>query len=265
MLAYKFMQRALLAALMLSIMIPSIGVVMVNRRTSMIGDALSHVALAGISIGLIFNFQPLIGAVVIAVFAAFLIERIRREMPQFGDMATAVVISFGLGVTSLLSDFTPGGTSLESYLFGSISTVSQNELIAIAIAFVMVMFVNIKYYSALQDIAVDSTMARLSGVNVNLVNNIFTFLSAITIALASKIIGVLLVSSLLVLPVATALIVSRSYRQTYTISVVLGVIYTMVGVVASYHFDIKPGGAIVLNALLGMLIFAIYAKLRKKK
>lgn len=119
-------------------------------------------------------------------------------------------------------------------------------------------------YGGLLDIAVDCNLARISGVRVELVNAIFTLISAVTIALSVKIIGALLVSSLIVLPVATALILSRSYKQTYLITIGLGVIYMMAGVVTSYYIDLKPGGAIVINALLGMLIFALIAFCKKR-
>lgn len=263
MLAYKFMQRALIVSLMISIMIPLIGIVMVNRKTSMIGDALSHVSLAGIGLGLIFAFDPLIGAIFACIVGAFSIEGIRKKFPQYGDMATAIIVSIGLGLAAILSDLAPGGNTFESYLFGSIASVSPVDVIIVSITFILVVGASIIFYSGLLDIAVDSNLARMAGVKVSTVNNIFTFLSALTIALSAKIIGALMITSLIVLPVATALLVSRSYKQTWILSIALGIIYMMVGVVFSYYYDIKPGGAIVINAVVGMLIFWIISRLRK--
>lgn len=263
MLAYKFMQRALIVSLMISIMIPLIGIVMVNRKTSMIGDALSHVSLAGIGLGLIFAFDPLIGAIFACIVGAFSIEGIRKKFPQYGDMATAITVSIGLGLAAILSDLAPGGNTFESYLFGSIASVSPVDVIIVSITFILVVGASIIFYSGLLDIAVDSNLARMAGVKVSTVNNIFTFLSALTIALSAKIIGALMITSLIVLPVATALLVSRSYKQTWILSIALGIIYMMVGVVFSYYYDIKPGGAIVINAVVGMLIFWIISRLRK--
>ncbi|KXO16244.1 metal ABC transporter permease [Peptoniphilus sp. GNH] len=264
MLEFAFMRKALLAGFMLSIMIPMIGIVMVNRKTSMIGDALSHTALTGVGLGLILGFDPLIGSAIICIIAAFLIELIRKKFPQYGDMATAVIMSTGLGLASILSDFAPGGNSLESYLFGSISSVTDRDCINIAIIFILIVLTSVFRYSGLLAISIDSNLARLSGIKVRALNNLFTLLSAITIALAVKIVGALMVTSLVVLPVATSLIVARSYKQTYFLTVALGVLYMMVGIISSYHFDIKPGGAIVVNAVLGMLIFAALSKLKKK-
>lgn len=265
MLEFDFMRRTLLVSFMLSIMIPLIGIVMVNRKTSMVGDALSHVSLAGVGIGLILGIDPMIGAIVVCVLGAFSIEFIRKKFPQYGDMATAITLSMGLGIAAILSDFAPGGNTFESYLFGSISSVTPNDVIIVGIIFVLVVLGSIISYGGLLDIAVDKNLARLAGVNVKLVNNIFTVFSAITIALACKIVGALLVTSLIVLPVATSLIVSRSYKKTYIISVILGIIYMMLGITISFYYDVKPGGAIVINALIGMFIFGIYSKIRKRK
>lgn len=264
MLQFDFMRKALLAGLMLSVMIPLIGVVMVNRRTSMVGDALSHTSLAGVGLGLILGMDPTIGAVVICVVAGFSIELIRKHFPQYGDMATAVIMSTGLGIAAILSDIAPGGNTFESYLFGSISSVTTIDVIQVGIVFVLVTVASLVYYSALMDIAIDRNLARLAGVKVGQVNVLFTLLSAVTIALACKVVGALLAASLIVLPVATALFISRSYRQTLLLSVLFGILYTMAGIVMSYHFDVRPGGAIVLHAVAGMLLVALYGKLSKK-
>lgn len=264
MLEFDFMIRALLVGLMLSIMIPLIGVVMVNRKTSMTKDALSHTSLAGVGLGLILGLDPVIGAVFICIVAAFLIEIIRKKFPQYGDMAVAVIMSTGLGFAAVLSDFAPGGNTFESYLFGSISAVTEQDLIFIGIVFVLVLYLSIRYYGALLDIAINENLARLAGVNVRYINSIITLLTAITIALACKIVGALLVASLIVLPVATTLMVSRSYKTTVLLSVLLGVIYTMVGIIISYYYDIRPGGSIVINSVIGMMVMGIINLSRRK-
>ncbi|MCI5972102.1 MAG: metal ABC transporter permease [Anaerococcus sp.] len=265
MLEFAFMRKALLSGFLLSIMIPLIGIVMVNRKTSMIGDALSHTALTGVAMGLILGFDPLLGSAMVCVIAAFLIEFIRKKLPQYGDMATAVIMSTGLGIAAILSDFAPGGNSFESYLFGSISSVTSADVLNTSLIFILVLALCISRYSALLAISIDNNTARLAGVKVKIIDMIFTFLSAVTIALAVKIIGALMVTSLIVLPVATSLIISRSYKQTFFVTIILGIIYMMAGIILSFHFDIKPGGAIVVNAVIGMLIFALYKKMRKTR
>ena len=264
MLEFDFMRRKLAVSLMLSIAVPLIGIIMVNRRPAMVGDALSHTSLAGVGLGLILGFDPILGAIAICIVAAFSIESIRKYFPQFGDMATAVTMSAGLGFAVILSDIAPGGSSFETYLFGSISSVTSFDVISTAVVFVLVLASSIIFYGGLLDIVIDGNLARLSGVNVKLVNGLFTLLAAVTIALACKVVGALLVASLIVLPVATSLIVSKSYKQAFLLSVLLGVIYTMLGVSFSYYFNIRPGGAIVANAVIGMLLFLLFKAVRKK-
>lgn len=265
MLQYSFMIRTLLVSLMISIIIPLIGIVIVNRGTSMMGDALSHVSLAGVALGLILSINPLIGAIFACVIGAFSIEKIRKKFPQFGDMATAIITSMGLGLAALLSDFSPGGSSFDAYLFGSIASVSKTDLIIVLITFILVLAISLIYYFGLLSIAVDPQLAKMNGVNVRRINSIFTLLSALTIALSAKIIGALMVTSLIVLPVASSLLISKSYKATFLNTLVLGVLYTLSGVILSYYFDLKPGGAIVVIASLGMLVCLLISKLKSKK
>lgn len=264
MLEFEFMRRALLVGFMLSIAVPLIGVIMVNRRTSMVGDALSHTSLAGVGLGLIGGFDPVIGAICVCIVAGFSIEGIRKKFPHYGDMATAVTMSAGLGIAVILADLAPGGNTFESYLFGSITAVTQGDVIATTIVFVLVVLASIICYGGLLDLVIDPVLARISGVKTKLVNGIFTLLAAVTIALACKVVGALLVASLIVLPVATALIVAKSYKQAFFTALILGIIYTMLGLTTSYHFDVRPGGAIVINAVVGMLIFVAYGFVTKR-
>lgn len=263
MLNYAFMRNALLAGFIIAIMTPLIGSIMVNRGTSMIGDSLSHVSLAGVGVGLIFGFNPVIGSIVICVIAALFIDAIRKNKPQYGDMGIAVITSAGLGIASVLSDIAPGGNTFESYLFGSISSVTKADVIFSLIVLLFVLYLSVKYYNALLDISVNSNLARIAGVNVNLVDMLFTIITAVAIAISSKVIGALLVTSLIVLPVATSLLISKSYKTTIIYSVILGIIYTMLGIIISYYYDIRPGGTIVILALIGMLIMSLYRKIKK--
>lgn len=264
MLQYSFMIRTLLVSLMISIIIPLIGIVIVNRGTSMIGDALSHVSLTGVAIGLILSINPLIGAVIACIIGAFSIEKIRKKFPQFGDMATAIITSVGLGLAAVLSDFSPGGNSFDAYLFGSIASVSNVDVIIVLITFIFVVTISFVYYFGLLSIAVDKQLAKMSGVNVEKINFIFTLLASITIALSSKIIGALMVTSLIVLPVASSLLISKSYKKTFFNTIILGIIYTLLGVTFSYYFDVKPGGSIVVIASIGMIICLSISKINHK-
>ena len=265
MLQFSFMRRALLAGFLLSMVISSIGVIMVNRKTSMVADAISHTSLTGVGLGLIFGFDPIFGAVGVCVVAAFSIEGIRRRFPNQGDMSTAVIMSMGLGIAATLAGFAPGGNTFESYLFGSISSVTREDMLYIIALTIPVLLCCFIYYGGYLSIGVDKTLARINGVKVKLIDFYFTLLSAVAIAVSCKIVGALMVSSLIVLPVMTSLIFAKSYKSTYISSVVLSVIYTLLGITASYYMDINPGGMIVINACVGIILFTFINFLRNKK
>ena len=264
MLSYDFMQRALAVGVMLAVIIPMIGLVMINRKTSMIGDALSHSSLAGIAIGLIVAINPMWTSLVFCVLGAFAIDIIRKRFKDFGDMATAIIMSFGIGLAAILSDFSPGGKSFESYLFGSITTVSREDVILVGIIFALVVTMSLYFYNALLFISINPIMARLAGVKVGMVNGVFTFLTAITIAISAKIVGALMITSLMVIPVATALLMSDSYKKTYLISLIFSVIFMLIGITLSFYYGLKPGGSIVMIAIGTLLIVAIGKKIIEK-
>lgn len=268
MLAYDFMKRAFIVGILLAIIIPMIGVIMINRKTSMIGDALSHTSLAGIGLGLILGQNPVWWSLVVCVVAAFAIEFIRKKFKDYGDMATAIIMSTGIGLAAIMSDYSPGGTSFESYLFGSITTLTRTDLYMAGGVSLGVIFVSLYLYWALLYISIDPLMARLAGVRVELIGGIFTFLTAITVAISAKMVGALMVTSLMVLPVATSLLIGRSYKETYFLSIVFAIISLLTGIILSYQYGIKTGGATVVFAVLGLILVGslskIYKKIKKK-
>lgn len=264
MLSYDFMRRALAVGIMLAVIIPMIGLVMINRKTSMIGDALSHSSLAGIAMGLIFSINPMWTSLIFCILGAFAIDIIRKRFKEFGDMATAIIMSFGIGLAAILSDFAKGGKSFESYLFGSITTVSSDDLILVGIIFILVVLMSLYFYNALLFISINPIMARLAGVKVKTVNSVFTFLTAVTIAISAKIVGALMITSLMVIPVATALLTSKSYKKTYLLSLVYSVIFMLVGITISFYYGLKPGGSIVMIAIGTLVIVAICKMIEDK-
>ena len=225
---------------MLGVTIPQIGIVVVNRKTSMMGDALSHTSLAGVALGLIFGFNPSLGAIFVCLISAFAIEAMRYRFPQYGDMATAVVMSIGLGAASILSDFTPGGNTLESYLFGSISSATPHDVIASIVLFVVVLFVTLFFYGGLLNISIDPNLARLDGVPVHVINSVFTALTAITVALSAKMVG-----ALWFLPCwlfrRLFFVLSPLYKQMYLVSLTLGLVFMMSGLTLSWYLRDQAG------------------------
>lgn len=255
---YDFMIRALIVGVLVSIMIPCIGTIAVNKRSSTIGDALSHTSLAGVIIGLILGFNPIIGAIIICTISAFGVEFLRKRMPKDSDLATAIIMSFGIGLSAILSDFIPGTANLESFLFGSIVAIDKFETFLIIAIFIIVIIAFILMYKGMVYTIFDETGARLAGVNTKVINNVFTLLMALTISVASRIVGVLMISSLMVLPVAVGLKVSKSYLKTVIISCILGVIYTITGIFLSFYLNLKPGGVIVLIGVIVLSLVLIF-------
>ena len=260
---FEFMRRAFLVGIMLSIVIPCIGVVMVNKRNSMIGEALSHVSLAGVTIGLIFRVNPIITAIVSCAIASFSIEIMRRYFPKNSDISTAIIMSMGIGLAAVLSDFVKGAANFNSFLFGSIVAISDFEVILVTMVFFIVIAVFVVLYKALLYVSFDEVGARLAGIRVQTVNIIFTFLISLSISIASRTVGVLMVSSLMVIPVACALRVSKSYFQTVVYSILFGMLFTIAGIVISYYKGLKPGGTMVLTGIVMLMTIVILQNLRK--
>lgn len=253
------MRRALLVGLFLGAVLPLIGVVLVNRRTPVLGDALSHVSLAGVIAGLLLGINPIAGAMVLSVTAALSIEAIRRKFPSFGELSTAIILSTGVGLASLLSGFVTSGQGYDSFLFGSIVSVSRTEMwvvmgisIGIALAFVYL-------YQDLLYISVDPEGARIAGVKTQRVNLIFTLMTALVISIASRTVGVLLISSLMILPVACSIRVARSYFQTVLFACGFGIVFTLTGLTLAFYLGLKPGGAIVLTAVAVFLLLFLFS------
>lgn len=251
MLGYQFMQRALLAGAALAVTLPLIGVTLVLRRTSMTGDALAHCSLAGVAGGLVAGIDPVVGALVACVIASLSMEGMRRRMPRSADLTIAIVSAVGAGLAGILSSFAGNTRSLDDYLFGSIVAVSADELQSVLMLSCGVVAFWIVVRRALFSISVDESMARASGVRVAAVEVAFALVTGVVISISARIIGSLVVSSMLVTPVAVGLQVARSYRATIATAVVASLVSTMGGLVVSWYLALRPGGAIVL---LGALI-----------
>lgn len=258
------MRKALLVGLLLGFVLPLIGVVLVNRRTPVLGDALSHVSLAGVIGGLLMGINPLVGAMIFSLLAALSIDRIRARFPAFGEMGTAIVLSAGVGLASLLSGFRIKGPSYESFLFGSIVSVSDFELYWVIGIALLVLGLFLRYYRSLLYLSVDPDSAGVAGVPRRRVDLLFTIMTALVISIASRTVGVLLISSLMILPVSCAMLVSRSYRSTVVTASTLGAAFTLIGLTIAYYGGLKPGGAIVLLAVLTFVFLFVIQKGKKR-
>ncbi len=261
-LSYDFMQRAFVVAIFISIITPLIGNVIVLKRLSTVGDALSHSSLAGVAIGLCLGINPVLGAVILAIVSALCIEAIRKEFPKYTEIATSVVMSVGVGLAAIFSGFVKNAANFNSFLFGSIVAVSEFEMymvVALSVTVILAMYI---MHDKLFYITFDEEGARLAGVPVNRINFIFTVLTAIVVSVSARTVGALVISSLMVLPVAAALQISKSYKNNIVLAVIFAVLFTVVGLVLSFYLDLKPGGTIVILGTLVLMITILIRKLR---
>lgn len=247
---YDFMRRALIAALLVGLAAPAVGIFLVQRRLALIGDGLGHIAITGVALGLLLNSAPIPFALLTAVAGAVAIELIRSRREAFAEIALAMLFYGGLGGGVVLASQAPSGSrNLGQYLFGSITTTSAGDLRTFALLATLVLAVSIGLSRSLFSVSNDDEYARASGLPVMRINLVLAVLSALTVVVSMRIVGVLLVSALMVVPVATAQLVARSFRQTFVIGLVLGVIVSVAGVGVSFYADTPPGGSIVLLAI----------------
>ncbi|MDW7650978.1 MAG: metal ABC transporter permease [Bacillota bacterium] len=254
-----FMQRAFAAGIVVAVLCPTIGIYLVLRRLSMIGEMFAHISLAGVALGIFTGIYPLASALGLSLVAAAGLEALRRTYRIFGDLAIAIMISAGIGLAVVLISLSPN-FDLFSYLFGSIIAISGKDLQLIASIGFFVLALIILLQKELFFIAFDEEAARAAGVRVELVNTLFVVATALTIAVAMRVVGILLVSSLITVPVAAALQVGRSFRATVAYSYVFALAAVLSGLFVAYHADLAPGGSIVLISVLLFVAAALYNK-----
>lgn len=258
-LQFGFMQRALLAGIVIGAVAPAIGTFLVLRRLSLFGETLAHVSLAGVAAGFLWNIYPVLSALGLSLLAAGAIERLRRAYPRHGEVALATTLSAGIGLAAVLISLYRGSGDLLAYLFGNIVTISWPDVIVVAGAGLVALAAVYWLYHDLISAALDEELASIAGLPVRALGLLFALLTAATVAVTMRLVGVLLVSSLMVLPVAAALQLSRSFRAVVIWAIVLGEAAVVVGLALAFYLDLAPGGTVVLTAvalLLGALAAA---------
>lgn len=257
---YSFMVRALLAGLLIAITMPIMGTFLVARRYSLIADSLAHVSLAGIGAGLLFGGSPVIVAVPITMAGAVLLEWLRQNRRLSGEVSLAILMSGGLALAVVFANLAQGSnTDFTSYLFGSITTTAPRDLVVLSIAAVLTLLIIGVNYRALQHIAFDEDSAHIAGYRVNLLNYTLAALTALMVVLSLRIVGGLLISAMLVIPVITASQFTRSFARTIVLGVILAIIAIFAGLVLAFYASIAAGGAIVLSSIV-LLIAAMIIK-----
>jgi zinc transport system permease protein len=252
---YDFMRRALAAAVLVGLSAPATGIFLVQRRLALIGDGLGHVAVTGVALGLVLDRAPVVVALLVAVAGAVAVELIRARREGFAEIALAILFYGGIAGGLVLATRAPSGSrTLNQYLFGSITTTTSSDLITFAILAAVVMTLTVSLGPALFAVSNDEDFARASGLPVLPLNLTLAVLSAVTVVISMRVVGVLLISALMVVPVATAQLISGSFHGTYRLGVAIGAAVAVAGVAASYYLDTPSGGTIVL---LAIALFAI--------
>ncbi|MCU1370228.1 MAG: ABC-type Mn2+/Zn2+ transport system, permease component [Ilumatobacteraceae bacterium] len=264
---YTFMQRALVASVLIGLSAPSVGVYLVQRRLSLIGDGLGHVALAGVAVGILTSSSPVWAALVFAVGGAVAIELIRARGRTSGDVALAVLFYGGIAGGVVLISQAPGGTpsNLNAYLFGAITTTTRSDLVAFAVLSAIVLLVTHGLGRYLFAVSNDEEYATASGLPVLPLNLLLAIMTAVTVVVSMRVVGLLLISALMIVPIATAQLIAGSFRATVAIGTVIGVVASVAGVTTSYYQDTPSGGTIVLFAIGFFVIVAAVTGLRERR
>jgi zinc transport system permease protein len=250
-LSYSFMQRAFVAGITIGLVAPLIGTFLVAKRYSLIADSLAHVSLAGVAIGLILGINPILGALVVAVLVALLIEKLRSAQKLSGEIALAMFLSSGLAVAVVLIGLAKSlHVDLFSYLFGSITTVQPADLWLIVPLGLAVMVLIGLFYKELTYLAFDDESARVAGLPVKVLNQLLVIMAAVTVVVSLRIVGGLLIGALMVIPVAAAMQVAKSLKQTMLAAMAFGLASVILGLLAAFYLNLAAGGAIVIVALI---------------
>jgi zinc transport system permease protein len=264
-LQYGFIQRALVSGIAVAISCSVVGLFLVLRRQSLFADALSHMAFGGIAIGLFANLYPIWTAFIVSIFAALGITKLRESTKIPPDSAVAVLLSAGLAVGVILIGLAGGFTlDLYSFLFGSILLVSMQDQEIILVASALILTILYFIYRELVYIAFDEEQAQVSGINVSRLNYIFIVLASIVVITSIRLVGVLLISSLIVIPNITAMMFGKGFKKTAMISVSIGILSVLTGIVISYVMNLAPGGTIVLVSVTVFLAAIIMKDLNKR-
>jgi zinc transport system permease protein len=265
---YEFLQNAFLTGIMIGVLAPLLGVFIVVRRLSLIADALSHVTLAGIAASLLIekNFaimsglNPLYLGMVFSVGGSLFIEKLRAVYKHYQELAIPIIMSSGVGLGVIFISLANGfNTDLFSYLFGSVSAVSRTDLWVIFVICILVISVIIILYKELFLLSFDEEHAKASGIAAKSIHFIFIVMVALVIAASMRIVGILLVSSLMTLPVAASIRIAKGFKQTIFLSIIFGEVSVLGGLFTAYYLDLAPGGTIVMIAVL-ILVGAIFYK-----
>lgn len=261
---YGFMQRALVAGTLIAALCAVLGVFLVLRRFSLIGDGLSHVTFGGVALALFLRVDPVytaVAAIPVVLLSSLGILKLTEKARIYGDAAIGIVSSFGIACGILLAGAAGGvNVDLLSFLFGSILSISRDELLIAVALFGIVIATVVFFYNDLFAITFDEELARSSGIKTGRINGLLVLLTALTVVLAMKLVGIMLISALLIVPAVTALQVARGFRSTILAAAGFAVLSVVAGIFLSFVMNLPTGGVIVM---INIILFVIAYSFRK--
>lgn len=259
-----FMVRALIIGVLISLCASLLGVSLVLKRYSMIGDGLSHVGFGALALATAFNVAPMYVAIPVVIITAFLLLRINESGKLKGDAAIALVSASALATGVMIVSVSSSNVDLNSYLFGSIYAVSQNDMylsICLSLAVIILYFV---FYNKMFAVTFDENFARATGANATGYNMVMACLTAVTIVVGMRLVGSLLISSLIIFPPLTSMRIYKTFKKVIISSSIVGVVCVVVGIILSFILDVPASACIVLTNLAAYVIFALIGSMKKK-
>ncbi|NLC54518.1 MAG: metal ABC transporter permease [Erysipelothrix sp.] len=258
-LQYDFIIRAILVGSLIALSSAFLGIFLVLQRQSMIGDGLAHVSFATIAIALFFNQSPLIVSIPLVILASFLIIKLNDKAGINGDAAIGLISAFAVALGVLISSLSQGfNIDLFSYLFGSILVISQLDVILSIILSVIVIVLIVFYYNSLFAMTYDQEFAKVIGLDTNKMKYLISVLTSITVVLGIRVVGTMLISSMIIFPTVTALLVTKSFKETILMSTIVSVLSVILGIFISYIFNLPTGATIVIiNGIIFVLVLTI--------
>lgn len=266
MFSYSFMTKAFIVGILISICASLVGISLVLKRNSMIGDGLSHVGFGAFSMATVLNFAPLEFALPIVIISSFLILRLNENSKIHGDSAIAILSSSSLAIGTFVISITKGvNTDINNYLFGSILSISNNDLILSIILSIIVIILYLLCYNQIFALTFDETFAKSIGVKTEVYNIIFACLCSVVVVLGMRLMGSLLISSLIIFPTISAMQIAKNFKGVVILAVIVSLINFVVGLTLSYFLSTPTGATIVIFNLITLIIFKIFNLIRRNK
>ena len=266
MFSYSFMTKAFIVGILISICASLVGISLVLKRNSMIGDGLSHVGFGAFAIATVLNFAPLEFALPIVIISSFLILRLNENSKIHGDSAIAILSSSSLAIGTFVISITKGvNTDINNYLFGSILSISNSDLILSIILSIIVIILYLLCYNQIFALTFDETFAKSIGVKTEVYNIIFACLCSVVVVLGMRLMGSLLISSLIIFPTISAMQIAKNFKGVVMLAVIVSLINFVVGLTLSYFFSTPTGATIVIFNLVTLIIFKIFNLIRRNK